>query len=123
VRKSIFIGLFISLAAYLAPEPTLACDMVTPTAASCCRQKNDQQARPLLHPDHISAQKENTNHHCKGECGHSFCQCAFMNIAVELPCIPDIKEASSNFEERNFSFPDTDTSAGFYAVWLPPKIS
>lgn len=103
------------------PAFSVACDMSHNMEAGCCRQKHAEQADtpPASHDG--NAQKE--SHNCTGENDHSSCQCATMNIVVALPVIQATDSVLGALDKNTPSYIDTGLIAGFYSIWIPPKIN
>ena len=61
---------------------------------------------------------------CGGKCDHS--NCTTSTVSFSLVSFNDFKFNNNNFdfssEKQNFYISKTNISAGFYSIWLIPKI-
>ena len=132
-RTHIGITLLFCLGLFLVPTQGLACSKGSvktehssrTTHSSACSKK--QSAKP----DHKACCNGKPCGKCKhgkdwgGKCKHSSCRCVSPQTSPNLVGIMEVVANTqlAIIKKQEFSFEQAYYSSGFYALWLPPKIS
>lgn len=121
--NKIHIIVIVLLGFFLMPNQTYACgdnsnnhsckmEMSSKTGKKecCCKKSNSEKDK-----------KDS----CNGKCGQSMCSVSSVNIGVISSAHYEIPNKLFNFsvEKQKFYQTVACTSAGYYSIWLIPKIS
>jgi hypothetical protein len=118
--------LVLILGLFLMPTTSMACG-VSSTKHSCKKEvaSSKSEKKSCCSND---ASKEKEPKECNGNCGHAKCGCTSTcaSSSVSLLFEPAYKSTIfyiSSIEKDNFSPTSSPLSAGYYSIWLLPKIS
>jgi hypothetical protein len=103
--------------------PALSYACGTKTEKSCCKKvMSSKTEKKDCCKNKQSKDKDSSS--CGGKCGHS--NCTTSSIQFSLVFFNDIKFNNNNFDfssiKQNFYYSITNIAAGFYSIWLIPKI-
>ncbi|TAE38867.1 MAG: hypothetical protein EAY66_03280 [Sphingobacteriales bacterium] len=102
----------------LLPSSTFACE--TKSVKACCKKEISAQATKKNCCSHKIKSKKNA---CNGKCGHSGCTTT-AQFSIAIINQTTINTAFNLSAQRQNFYPiKTNISAGFYTLWLIPKIS
>ncbi len=102
-----------------------ACSKMKDTAQkkSCC--KTEKKKIKGCSKSKKIAKNQEKHEDCAGNCDHSSCKCVAFFIVSVLPTTLDLKyDFQFLYNEISISYLQvSDTTAGFYSNWQPPKIN
>lgn len=118
-----YIILIAVLGLFLVPTVTFACKK---PSVNHSYTKNTSKTEKKNCCAKMSHSKDKNDDDCSGKCKHSMCSCTFAcNGGITFF---NESQFNTNFfrfysEKEKFYNSETVTSAGFYSLWLIPKIS
>lgn len=115
-KLSIILLLFFGLV--MAPASAFACGKGA--AHSCKKEKKFDGSKSCC------SNKAHGGQPCKGKCGHKSCGCSTVTGAsASLSAIDDLKIPVEKLllQSGVFEYAAPSLSAGFFTIWLIPKIS
>lgn len=113
----------IVLGLFLTPSLSYACEMKS--EKSCCNKELSSKGdkKNCCKKDNDSKNKTHDGG-CNGKCGHSNCTTSTVQFSLAFF---EIKFKNDNFafseKKQNYILSESNISAGFYSIWLIPKIS
>ena len=124
-KKFHLILLMVTIGFFLIPTLTYSCEMKSKKA--CCNKEmaaSNKEKMDCCNKSNNSKGNDKDHNGCNGKCGHSNCTTSTVQFSLALF---EIKFKNNNFEfsqkEQNYFNTDTNISAGFFSIWLIPKIS
>lgn len=104
---------------------TMACSKMKDTSEkkSCCKSEKKKEKDCCKTKKVAENQKKHED--CGGNCKHPSCKCVALFTLSVLPTTLDIKyDFQFLYKKISISYLQvSDTTAGFYSNWQPPKIS
>jgi len=122
--KRFYIILIITLGFFLMPTATFACENLS-KKASCTKEASKTHNDDCCSKENSHSKKGNHNG-CGGKCGRSMCGCASVcNGGISFLSEQEFKNTTVSLfsEKQKFHNSETSILAGFYSIWLIPKIS
>lgn len=121
--NKIYIILIVLAGFFLMPDITYACG--SNSDKQCCKMEMSSKAKNkdcCCKKSHSEKEKKNS---CNGKCGQSMCSVSSVNIGITSSIHYEIINTVFNFsaEKQKFYQTVSCTSAGYYSIWLIPKIS
>ncbi len=115
--------LIVTFGFFLIPSITAACEMKS--GKSCCNSEMSSSNEKMDCCKKATHSKGKQDGGCPGKTKHSSCSCSVFHINVVLPIENEAKILGFNFLDKKDKFIENETpiSAGFYFIWLIPKIS
>lgn len=116
----LFFGIF------LMPNTVMACG--GGSKEKSCKKEISSTKKEQKSCCDTNSSKNNEDKGCKGNCGHSKCNCSFSCPTTSINSTSEIDFQSSNYsfsliKKAQFSYTSPSISDGFYSIWLIPKIS
>jgi hypothetical protein len=112
--------IILTIGFFTLPTSSYACG--TTTEKSCCKKETlSKSGKKECCCDKHSKNKKAP---CDGKCGHSNCTTSSINLGILAFYAIEIKNNHFDFssEKQNFYYSKINISAGFYSIWLIPKI-
>ena len=120
--KKYHIILLVFLGLLFSPDNAMACGRVTLTH-SCC----DAVSSTETDKKDCCNSSEKDHSGCDGNCGDTKCNCSLVSSTSSIHFVSETTFKSpvfsySSFEKAKYSYTMPSISAGFYFIWLIPKI-
>ncbi|RKS02975.1 hypothetical protein [Flavobacterium sp. 102] len=122
MKKHYFI-LLLLFGLFCMPNSLYACGSSTnKTEKHSCKKENSSKSLK----DCCCSKAKNKKHNgCGGKCGHSNCTTSTISVSSILNNEIELNLNRFDFfdKKEKFYMSETNTSNGFYSMWLIPKIS
>ena len=124
--KKIHFILLVLLGLFLMPSIAIACG--NGSKKSCCKKEISSINKEKKSCCGSDRSKEKAHTGCEGKCGHSECGCSSTCPTSLISFLSENNLKSnifsySSIEKVKFVYATPSISAGFYSIWLIPKIS
>lgn len=124
-NKNHIVLLIVMIGFFLIPVLSSACGMKS--KESCCNKEMSSSSNKMdccKNSNHSKSKDKEHDGGCDGKCGHSNCITSSIQFSFAFF---EIHFNNNNFafseKKQNYFNSETNISAGFYSLWLIPKIS